>query len=155
MDAIGNVIGFLDSLSRGDPRVMIDAVIALVTLVAALALARIFFLGFRTARLQHLRRLRVRLHSRINKLRADAATLRRKLGGVSPVAFSPAPVDAHGRKSKEEIRISDSVRCFFCDEIMPASALTCRHCERPNIRKLEEFVAAENGAPQKVEKQHA
>lgn len=97
----------------------------------------------------------MRLHGRINKLRAECATLKRELGGMMPVASSPSARGGASRTFGNSGGSSETPRCYFCDESMPATALVCRHCERPNVRRLGDYVQMEHGALHAADKKQA
>lgn len=155
MDATDGLGGFVQSLSRGDGWAIAVVVGALAVSATAWVGTRIFFLGARTARLRRLRRSRVRLHARINKLRAECAMLRRDLGGMMPVASSPSARGDASRPFGNGGSSGEASRCYFCDETMPATALVCRHCERPNVRRLSEYAQMEHGASATAGKKQA
>lgn len=146
MDTPDGLGGFVQSLWRGDAWTIAGVIGALAASATAWSGTRTLFRGERTARLRRLRRARVRLHGRINKLRAECATLRRELGGMMPVASSPSARGGASRTFGNSGGSGEASRCYFCDEPMPATALVCRHCERPNVRRLSDYVQMEHGA---------
>ncbi|MBK8908337.1 MAG: hypothetical protein IPM60_10640 [Rhodospirillales bacterium] len=155
MDATDSLRGFVQSLSRGDAWALASVVGALAASATAWVGTRLLFFMARTARLRALRRTRVRVHARINKLRAECAMLRRELGGMMPVASSPSLRGDASRSFGSSNSSGDASRCYFCDETMPATALVCRHCEKPNVRRLNDYVQMQHGASNTAGKKQA
>lgn len=155
MDATDSLRSFVQSLSRGDAWALAGVVGALAMSAAVWAGTLVLFLRARTARLRGLRRARERLHARVNKLRAECAMLRRELGGMMPVASSPSLRGDASRSFGSSNSSGEASRCYFCDETMPATALVCRHCEKPNVRRLNDYVQMQHGASNTAGKKQA